>query len=577
MTTTRRRGEKEYHAHLLMRSYREGGKVKKETLANLTPLGDEIVALVRAALQGKQVRVIEDAFRTRESRPHGHVRAVLTAMRRLGFERLLASRPSKQRSLALALIAKQVLRPSSKLATSRSWETSTLAGELGIQGASEDELYQAMDWLLLRQQRIEDKLADRHLAKGELVLYDVTSSYVEGSHCELAAFGHNRDKKKGKRQVTWGLMTDSAGRPVAVEAFKGNTSDVSTLTAQVRKAKERFGLCEFVLVGDRGMISGRHIDAIRQAAESAEAGEDAQDLSGVSWVTALRSASIRALVSDGTLQPSLFDETNLLSFTHPAYPGERLIACFNPLMAGERARKRDELLAATLTDLDGIAARVQKGRLKDATKIALAAGKVVGKHRMEKHLQLSIAEASFAFEVNRESVEAEAALDGIYVLRTSVPKDKLADAQVVLAYKDLPKVERAFRTLKSVETQVRPIRHWLADRVRAHLFVCMLAYYVRWHMERAWASLTFKDEDPPAERDPIAPAKRSPNAERKAHSKTLESGEPTESFDTLLASLTTIVINTHYLPDAPGANFTTTTEPNALQQHALDLLDTITV
>jgi len=567
-----------YHAHLLMRSYREGGKVKKESLANLTPLGDDIVALIRAALKGRQVRVIEDAFRTRESRPHGHVLAVLTTMRRVGLERVLASRPSRSRSLVLALIARQVLSPSSKLATSRSWQTSSLAGELGVEGATEDELYAAMDWLLLRQERIEAKLAKRHLSEGGLVLYDVTSSYVEGEHNDLAAFGHNRDKKKGKRQVTWGLLTDSEGRPIAVEAFKGNTSDVSTLMGQVRKAKARFGLSEFALIGDRGMISGKHIEALQRAGDAAQAGADGgNDLSGVTWVTALKSASIRALVDGGALQPSLFEETNLLAFTHPDYPGERLIACFNPFMATERREKRQELLAATLKDLAKIEARVEKRRLKDATKIALAAGKVIGKHRMEKHFELTIAEGSFAYRVDQDKVEAEAALDGIYVIRTSIPKAKLDDAQVVLAYKDLPKVERAFRTLKSVQAQVRPIRHWLPDRVRAHLLICMLAYYVRWHMERAWASLTFKDEDRDTERDPIAPAQRSPAAERKAYYKTLESGEATDSFDTLLASLTTIVINTHYVPEAPEATFTTTTEPTPHQQHTLELLDTITL
>jgi len=585
VTTTRRRGAREYHAHLLMRSYREGGRVRKETLANLTPLGDDIVALVRAALQGRQVRVVEDAFRTRFSRPHGHVRAVLTAIRRLGLERLLASRPSRQRDLAVALIARQVLSPSSKLATSRSWDGSTLASELGVQGATEDELYQAMDWLLVRRERIEAKLARRHLEEGGLVLYDVTSSYVEGEHNALAAFGHNRDRKKGKRQVTWGLMTDGAGRPVAVEAFKGNTSDVNTLLSQVRKLKQRFALSEFVLVGDRGMISGKHIQAFRRANEAAggasgddEAAEGGdEDLSGVHWVTALKSASIRALVDGGALQPSLFEETNLLSFTHPDYPGERLIACFNPFMAAERREKRQELLAATLADLARIQGRVEKARLKDPTKIALAAGKVIGRHRMEKHLELTIGEGSFSYRVDHDKVNAEAALDGIYVIRTSVPKDRLDDHQVVLAYKDLPKVERAFRTLKSVEMQVRPIRHRLSDRVRAHLLLCMLAYYVRWHMEQAWAPLTFKDEHPPADRDPIAPAQRSEAAERKARSKTLEDGEEASSFKTLLTSLATITRSTHYVPDAPDATFTTTTEPTPSQRRALDLLDTITL
>ena len=529
VTTTRRRGEKEYHAHLLMRSYREGGTVKKETLANLTPLGDEIVALVRAALQGKQVRVIEDAFRTRESRPHGHVRAVLTAMRRLGFERLLASRPSRERSLAVALVARQVLSPSSKLATSRSWQSSTLASEMGVQDASEDELYAAMDWLAVRQERIEGKLAQRHLLDGALVLYDVTSSYLEGERCALAAEGHNRDKKGGKRQIVWGLMTDADGRPIAVEAFPGNTSDVNTLPAQVRKLEDRFALKSFVLVGDRGMISGRHIRAFQAAAAAPAAGAAPAD---VHWVTALKSASIRRLVAGGALQPSLFDSTNLLNFTHPAYPGERLIACFNPLQAAQRRHKREELLSATLADLASIQARVEAGRLKDPAKIALHVGKVVGRHKMEKHLKLTFGEGRFAYHVNDAKVEAEAALDGIYVLRTSVSQETLADEQVVLTYKRLPHVERAFRTLKSVELQVRPIRHRLEDRVRAHLLLCMLAYYVRWHMQRAWAPITFTDEQPPEGRDPIAPAKRSDAAERKARSHTLPNGQPASSFKT---------------------------------------------
>lgn len=568
VTTTRRYKGREYHAHLLMRSYREGKKVKKETLANLTPLGDEIVEVVRAALQGKDVRVVGDVFRTCRSKPHGHVLAVTTAMRRLGLERLIASRPSRERDLILALTAQQVIRPGSKLSCARSFSNTSLAEELGVVGATEDELYSAMDWLIGRKEGIEGRLAERHLADGDRVLYDLTSSYVEGEKCSLAAFGYSRDGKRGKKQINWGLMTNQEGIPIGLEVFEGNTSDSRTVLAQVEKAKQRFGLASFTLVGDRGMITDTHIEAFRSAGENDEH-------SGVGWITALKSVSIRPLVREGVIQPSLFERVNLIEFTHPAYPGERLIACYNPLLAGERENKRDELLDATIKDLAKIQARVEKGRLKNATKIALAVGRVLGRHKMGKHFELTIDESSFTFEIDQDNVREEAALDGIYIIRTSLDEAEMAAGEVVLAYKQLAQVEAAFKTMKSVELQARPIRHRLDDRVKAHLFITMLAYYVRLHMERAWADLTFKDDAPSANADPVAPRERSAEAARKASTKTLPDGEEASSFKTLLESLSTIVKNTHYYPERTEATFTSITEPTPKQKKALELLDTI--
>ena len=445
---------------------------------------------------------------------------------------------------------------------------------MGVQDASEDELYAAMDWLAVRQERIEGKLAQRRLLDGALVLYDVTSSYLEGERCALGRRGHNRDKKGGKRQIVWGLMTDADGRPIAVEAFPGNTSDVNTLPAQVRKLEDRFGLKRFVLVGDRGMISGRHIRAFQAAAAAPAAGAAP---AGVHWVTALKSASIRRLVAGGALQPSLFDSTNLLNFTHPAYPGERLIACFNPLQAAQRRHKREELLGATLADLASIQARVEAGRLKDPAKIALHVGKVVGRHKMEKHLKLTFGEGRFAYHVNDAKVEAEAALDGIYVLRTSVSQETLADEQVVLTYKRLPHVERAFRTLKSVELQVRPIRHRLEDRVRAHLLLCMLAYYVRWHMQRAWAPITFTDEQPPG--------RARPHRARQAFRRRRAQGaQPHPAQRPARQQLQDAARRPrHHHPQHPlparraRRHLHHHSEPSSRQQQALELLDSITM
>lgn len=550
-------------AILLREAWREDGKVRKRTIANLTGVISEEQALVlRRVLKGETLVAPADAFEITRSLPHGHVLAALLAMKRLGVENLLASRPSKERSLITALVAFRVLNPKSKLATTRAWRDTTLATELGVQDADEHAAYHAMDWLVARQERIEGKLAARHLSEGARVMFDLSSTYVEGEKCDLAKFGHNRDKKKGKKQINFGLLTDGAGRPVALSVFPGNAGDASTLLPQVVKLKERFGLTSFTLVGDRGMITGKHLGVLREA--------------GVDWVTALKSQSLKKLVVAGTIQPSLFEEENLAEVSHADFPGERLIACRNPVLGRMRAHKRDELLAATSKELTKVQQSVRAGRLRGKAKIGLKAGAKLGKYRVGKHFQLTIQDDAFAFEVDRESVANEAAMDGIYVIRTSVSEEKLSAADAVRAYKDLSKVERAFRTHKGVDLQARPIHHHLSDRVKAHLFICMLAYYVRWHMERAWASLTFKDEESKQQRDPVAPAQRSAAATAKAQAKSLADGTPARTFKGLLEHLATITQNTCIHP-ATGATFPMTTSPNPTQQKALDLLKSISL
>jgi len=551
-------------AILLREAWREDGKVRKRTVANLTGVISEEQALVlRRVLKGEALVAPEDAFEVTRSLPHGHVMAVLAAVRRLGIENLLASRPSKERSLIAALVAYRVLNPKSKLATTRAWADTTLATELGVQDADEHAVYHAMDWLVARQERIEGKLAARHLREGSRVMFDLSSTYVEGEKCRLAEFGYDRDKKRGKKQINFGLLTDAAGRPVAMSVFSGNTGDPSALLPQVTKLKERFGLESFTLVGDRGMITGTQIERFQAAG-------------GIDWITALKSQSLKKLVVDGVIQPSLFDEQNLAEVTHVDYPGERLIACRNPVLGRLRAHKREELLAATGRELERVQKSVKNGRLKGKAKIGLRVGEKLGKYRMGKHFKLTIEDDKFVFKVNRESVAAEAAMDGIYVIRTSVSEEKLSVAEAVRAYKDLSKVERAFRTHKSVDLQVRPIHHHLSDRVKAHMFICMLAYYVRWHMERAWASLTFKDEEPNQERDPVMPAERSTAATTKAQTNSLADGSPARTFKGLLEHLATITRNTCQHP-ATGVTFAMTTSPNPTQQTALDLLSSISV
>ena len=554
-------------AYLLRESYREGTRVRKRTLANLSALSDEQILAIRAVLRGEQLGPVAQRFEAIDSRAHGHVQAVNVAMQALGFEALLASRPSRQRDLVCAMVAARVLAPHTKLATTRWWHSTTLAEDFGVADATEDELYAAMDWLLERQAAIEKKLAARHLRAGGLVLYDLSSSYFEGCCCPLARIGHNRDGKKNKLQVNYGLVSAPGGCPVAVSVYEGNTADAKTLQPQVKRVREAFGIDTFVVVGDRGMISQKAIEELR-------------DQQGVSWISALKSAQIRSLIDQGGLQLGLFDERNLLELTHPDFPGERLVACRNPQLAQRRAHKRQELLRATAAELDKVRLMVERKRLRGIDKIGVRVGRVVDKYKMAKHFELTIEAQRFAFRIRDEHLAQEAALDGIYILRTSLGAKAMDAPQVVRSYKSLSDVERAFRCLKSVDLKVRPIHHRLAERVRSHIFLCMLAYYVEWHMRAAWRSLLFADEDQQAKtvRDPVAAAQRSVAAERKALRHTLPDGTTAHSFRTLLDELSSIVRNTCRAPGADtNATFQIVTTPNAKQKRALDLLQTITV
>jgi len=555
-------------AILLREGYRDGGKVKNRTLANLSHWPPAKVDLLRRVLRDEPLTPSTALFEVLGSRHHGHVQAVRTAMHRLGVDTLIASRPSRERDLVVAMVAARILEPDSKLATTRWWHTTTLPGDLEVSDADEDALYEAMDWLLDRQARIEQKLAARHLRAGGLVLYDLTSSYFEGTTCPLAAFGHNRDGKKGKLQVNYGLLTDGRGCPVAVSVFPGNTGDPPTLRPAVQQVRERFGIETLVIVGDRGMISQTQITAL-------------QRLEGVDWITALKTGAIRALMADGHLQLGLFDERNLFELTHPDFPGERLVACRNPELAKLRTHKRQALLEATVKELAKVRVMVARGTLKGRDAIGVRVGKVVNKYKVAKHVQLEIHDARFAFQIDAARVAAEAALDGIYVIRTSVPAARLAAADAVRHYKQLSDVERAFRALKTIDLKVRPIRHRLEARVRAHIFLCLLAYYVEWHMREAWRPVLFGDEDQAAKRtrDPVAPAKRSPAALRKVHTKVLDDGTPVHSFPTLLKELSSIVRNVcrprSAGPEAPTFELVTT--PTPTQRRAYELLKTITV
>jgi transposase len=550
-------------AILLRETWREDGRVRKRTLANLTDsITLEQAEVLRKLLKGETLVAPEDAFEITGSLPHGHVQAVLLAMKRLEIEKLLASRPTKERSLIAALVAYRVLDPRSKLATTRAWSATTLPEELGVAGANENDIYAAMDWLVARKDRIEGKLASRHLGEGSLVLFDLSSSYVEGEQCQLAEFGYNRDGKRGKKQINWGLLTDSEGRPVSLSVFPGSTGDPSTLMPQVETLRERFGIHEFTLIGDRGMITSKHIEYF-------------QSVEGIHWITALKSQSLRKLTEDEVIQPSLFDETNLVEVRSDDFPGERLIACRNPILGRKRAHKREELLTATVADLEKIQQRVRSGRLSGRDRIGLKVGEKLGRHNMSKHFKLTISDDDLAFEIDQDSVQREAKMDGIYVIRTSLDSSRMSAAEAVRAYKRLAVVERAFRVLK----KARPIHHWLPDRVKAHLFICLLAYYVRMHMEEAWASLTYKDEhedETMTAFDPVLPAEKSQKAKRKAQTGTLEDGQSAHTFKTLLASLQTITRNTCFQPET-GITFHRLTRPNPDQQKALDLLKTITL
>jgi len=568
VTTVRKYKDRLYRTHLLRRSYREGKTVKNETLGNLSHLPDPLIDLIRRALQGETFVPLAQAFEISRSRAHGAVQAVAATMQRLGFASLIAATPGRERDLVLAMVAARIVAPHTKLATTRWWHTTTLAEDFGVADASEDDLYAAMDWLVQRQGTLQKKLAARHLHAGSLVLYDLTSSYFEGTTCPLAKRGYNRDGKKGLLQVNYGLLTDTRGCPVAVSVHAGNTADSQTFLPEVQRLRKEFGIEQLVMVGDRGMIAQKAIDALRET-------------DGIGWITALKSGSIRVLIEQGQLQLGLFDERNLVELSSPDYPGERLVACRNPELAQLRAHKREELLAATEKNLAPIKARVGAGKLAGQDHIGVRVGKVVNQYKVAKHFALGIGDATFSYARNRDSIAAEAALDGIYIIRTSVPVAQMAAPACVRHYKSLANVERAFRSLKTIDLKVRPIHHRLADRVRAHIFLCLLAYYVEWHLREAWRELLFADPEQEAKqtRDPVAPAKRSKAALAKVATHSLDDGTAAHSFATLLAELATIVRNTCRAPhagiDAP--TFAIVTTPNPKQKRALELIQQIQV
>ncbi len=556
-----------YVSHLLRQSYRQQGKVKHRTLGNLSHLPPRILDLIQRSLAGEAFVSPAEAFRTTRSRPHGHVEAVLAACRRLDLENLLASKPSRPRSLILALIVQRILFPCSKLAATRYWHTTTLAEELGVGDAHRKELYAAMDWLLGRQHDIEQKLARRHLAEGAVVLYDVSSSYYEGRTCPLACYGHNRDGKKGLPIIVYGLLTDAQGRPVALDVYPGNTADPVTVPDQIDKLRERFALRRVVLVGDRGLLTQTQIETLR-------------DYPGLGWISALRSEAIQELLERGRLQRSLFDRKDLAEIRSPDFPGERLIACYNPLLAERRQQKRQRLLEATATDLRRLEAEVRRRTKKPllAAAIGLKAGKVLGRYKMAKHFRLEIADGRFGWSRDEAAIQREEQLDGIYVIRTSERAKAFAAADCVRTYKSLAQVEQAFRCFKGLDLRVRPIHHRVDPRMRAHLFLCLLAYYVEWHMRQALAPLLYADEELEEdrdERDPVKPAQPSASASAQAKKATheTESGLPVHSFGSLLAHLATRVRNTHrVVSDPSGATFQQLTEPDFVQAEALRLL-----
>jgi hypothetical protein len=558
-------------AILLREGWREGRRTRKRTLANLTDWPAAQVEALRAVLKGNfQLLGPPPGFSIERTRPHGQVAAVLGTVRQLRLEPLLATQRCPERQAVVAMIAARILQPRSKLATARELRTATLASTLGelleLSDCDEELLYRAMDWLLPRQPRIERALAKRHLQDGTLALYDVSSTYFEGHCCPLARYGYSRDGQRDKLQITFGLLTNADGCPVAVEVFEGNTADPGTLSSVITKLRQRFALKRIVLVGDRGMLT------------SARIRDELVPAGGLDWITALRAPQIQQLLQGGTLQLSLFDQRELAEISDPAYPGERLVACRNPLMAEARARKRKELLAATEQALNQIATATQRPRnpLRGKARIALRVGGVLGRYKMRKHFNLTIEETGFSFTRDEQSIAREAALDGIYVVRTSVPAAALAAEQAVRTYKRLAEVERAFRSFKSVDLTVRPIHHRLEERVRAHVLLCMLAYYVEWHMRQALAPILFDDDDPAAAEaarpSVVAPAQRSPRAQRKALTKLTADGTPLHSFHTLLSDLATVAKN-RILPNTQDAvPFDLITTPTPLQQRAFDLL-----
>ena len=560
--------ERVYDSFLLRRSYRQDGKVKHATVANVSELSNEQLDVLRRTLRGERLVPASAGGQVLRSLPHGDVAAVMVQAKALGLPALLGS-AGRQRDLALALIVSRVVHPGTKLATLSWWGDTTLGADLGVAGASTDEVYAAMDWLLGRQDSIEARLARRHLSDEasnphRMALFDLSSSWLEGRHCPLAARGYSRDGKKGKLQIEYGLLTDPDGRPVAVRVFKGNTGDPTAFKQAVTAVRDTFGLRQMVMVGDRGMITNARIDALKELPV-----ED-----GWAWLTCLRADQIRKLAADGgPVQMSLFDQQDLVEISHPEYPDERLVACRNPALADERARKRQDLLAATETLLAPIVAAVAKGRLTGSDKIGLKVGKVVGTYKMAKHFTVDITDESLAITRNQASIDAEAALDGIYVIRTSVTADRLDASGVVVAYKNLSHLERDWRNIKVDDLDLRPVHHWLADRVRAHVLICMLAEHLTWHLRRALAPLTYTDEQPPTRDNPVAPAQRSAAAARKASRHRDERDQPLRSFRGLLTHLATLSRNDiQYGRDDNAPVVPTLAVPTPTQRRAFEIL-----
>lgn len=552
-------------AILLRDGRREGKKIRKRTLANLSKWPAEQIASFRALLRGERLVPAETLLRMERSLPHGHVEAILQVIRQLGLDSLIASKRCRQRDLVVALIVERLIHPRSKLASTRHWVDTTLADTLGVADADVDEVYAALDWLLARQERIEKRLAARHLRQASKVCYDVSSSFYTGQHCLLACYGHDRDGKKGLPIIVYGVMTDPRGCPLAVQVYPGNTADPATVPDQADKLRHRFGLDRVVLVGDRGMLTQARIDALREHP-------------GLGWISALRSEAIRGLLQQGDLQLSLFDQQNLAEIRSDQFPGERLMACFNPLLAEQRRRKREELLAATQKILERIAAQVARRRRHPLSpeQIGAKVGQAIHRYKVAKHFDWTIQDGVFRWSRKEESIRTEAQLDGIYVVRTSEPADRLSAADAVRSYKSLAQVERAFRCLKGLDLRIRPIYLRTEAHVRAHVFLCLLAYYVEWHLRAAWAELLFEDEQLPAARpvrDPVAPARISAEAKHKKAARQTTQGLAVHSFETLLSHLATRTRNTCRLAAEPsGASFEQVTDPTPVQKRALELL-----
>jgi transposase len=561
-------------AVLLREAWREGNKTRKRTLANLSDWPPEKIETFRRLLCDERLVSPHDLFATQKSLPHGQVEAILEMIGKLELDRLISAQRCRERDLVVAMVVQRLISPASKLATTHHWHTTTLAEELGVAEATENDLYEAMDWLLERKERIEKKLAARHLSEGGLVLYDVSSSFYEGRTCPLAQFGHDRDGKKGLPIIVYGVMTNGEGCPVAVEVYPGNTGDPTTVGDQIEKLRERFGLSRVVMVGDRGMLTQPQIDKLKQHP-------------GFGWITALTSTAIRELVKQGALQLSLLDQKNLAEITALDYPGERLMVCHNPVLEEERRRKREALLQATEKSLEKISKEVARRKKKSlaAAEIGLKVGKVLGRYKVGKHFACKIGEGSFAWSRRAESIEQEEKLDGIYVLRTSEPVERLSAEDTVRSYKSLAEVERAFRCLKGIDLLVRPIRHRSEDRVPAHIFLCVLAYYVEWHLRRAWAPLLFEDEERWEERkrrDPILPAKPSASVQRKKRSQQTMDSLPVHSFQGLLSELANRARVTYALKpgkseEKTNLTFRQVTEPTPVQARAYELVQTFPV